>query len=393
MFAEMGFKCFRLSIAWSRIFPNADDGEPNEKGLQFYDKVLDELNRYGIEPMITLSHYEPPLALAEKYGGFAKKEAIDLFCRYCDTVFRRYKDKVKYWLTFNEVNTFYFEPLTVGVESHDPEVMAQTQYNLMIASAKAIAIGRKINPGFQFGNMLEASIRYPYTCKPEDVFQAMQDNREHINYYCDVMGKGIYPRYKEIEYAQKGYRIDREEKEQEILQNGTIDFVSFSYYASQTSAKDLSGVKEDVPAFVKAYPNPYLKRTEWNTPIDPEGIRTFINYIYLYYGLPVFIVENGLGYVDVREEDGSVHDSYRTEFLKKHIEQVKKAVTEDGAEVLGYLVWGCIDLVSAASGEMKKRYGMIYVDKNDDGTGTMERSRKDSFYWYKKVIASNGEEL
>ncbi len=398
MLAEMGFKCFRTSIAWSRIFPHGDEALPNEEGLQFYDRVFDELLKYGIEPVVTLSHFEMPYYLAKTYGGFFSRKTIDFFLNFVTVCFKRYRNKVKCWMTFNEINnqinykTDIFGWTNAGVlfsKYATPEkVMYQCAHYQLVAGALAVKAGHEINPDFQIGNMIAMVPYYPLDCKPENIMAAAQKMREAW-FFCDIQCRGHYPAYSQKLLKRKGFEIDITEADTAALAVGTVDYIGFSYY--MTGVAELDARQLSASAYTDK--NPYLKKTDWNWAIDPEGLRYALNLLYERYEKPLFIVENGLGAADLREPDGSCHDFYRIDYLKAHIEQMKKAVDEDGVDLMGYTPWGCIDCVSFTTGEMKKRYGFIYVDRNDKGEGTLERSRKDSFAWYKKVIASNGEEL
>lgn len=396
LFAEMGFKVYRMSIAWSRIFPNGDDEQPNEKGLEFYDKVFDELHKYGIEPLVTLSHYETPLNLARKYGGWTNRSLVGFYERYVRTVFTRYKDKVKYWLTFNEINSITHAPFISGaIEKPLSELSKQELYqaihNELVASAAAVKIGHEINPNFKIGCMILAMPVYPLTPCPDDVIAAMEHDRENM-LFADVQVRGKYPSYSKRFFEENGIQIRFEDGDEQILQN-TVDFISFSYYMSVCESADKSKQSGE-GNLLGGVPNPYLKSSQWGWQIDPQGLRYVLNTLYDRYQKPLFIVENGLGAVDelITDENGekTVNDDYRIQYLNDHLVQVGEAIN-DGVEVMGYTTWGCIDLVSASTAELKKRYGFIYVDRNDDGSGTLERYKKKSFYWYKGVIDSNGE--
>ncbi|GKX67533.1 family 1 glycosylhydrolase [Inconstantimicrobium mannanitabidum] len=392
LFAEMGFKCFRLSINWARIFPNGDDAVPNEKGLEFYDNVFDELLKYGIEPVVTISHYETPLALANNYGGWLDRRVIDFYVNYCNTIFNRYKNKVKYWMTFNEINIMDFMPVFAGgVTKSDAKSKAQAVYHQFLGSAKVVQSGHKINPEFKIGMMTAYGSTYALSCNTEDELLLMKSDQQR-HFFSDVQCRGVYPQYKLKEYERLGIKLDKQEGDDEILKNGTVDYIGFSYYSSSVVSTDESKRVTDGNMSTSIL-NPYLKSTDWGWQIDPTGLRLALNRLQERYNLPLFIVENGMGAIDKVEADGSVHDDYRIEYLARHIEAMKKAVEEDGVNLMGFTPWGCIDLVSAGTGEMRKRYGFIYVDKNDDGNGPLTRSKKDSFDWYKKVISSNGEDV
>lgn len=396
LFAEMGFKVFRTSIAWSRIFPNGDEREPNEEGLQFYDDLFDECHKYGIEPMVTISHYETPLYLAKKYDGWISRKLIDYYERYVRTIFSRYKNKVKYWLTFNEINSLIHAPLMSGgiwtpKEKLSLQDLYQAIHHELVASALAVKIGHEMMPGAMIGCMILGSPTYPLTPNPDDVIKAMKRDQENY-YFADVQVRGYYPRYMEQTLEKQNVCIRMEKGDEEILRN-TVDFVSFSYYASTctTASPDAAQTIGNLMGGVK---NPYLKESEWGWPIDAKGLRYLLNQLYDRYQKPLFIVENGLGAVDhlIKGSDGewTVEDDYRISYLQAHIREMAKAIA-DGVELMGYTTWGCIDCVSASTAQLKKRYGFIYVDRNDDGTGTLNRYRKKSFYWYKNVIETNGE--
>lgn len=394
LLGEMGFKTFRMSIAWSRIFPNGDDEEPNEKGLAFYDAVFDECAKYGIKPLVTLSHYETPVGLTNKWGSWIDKRTIDCYVRYVKAVGERYKGKVEYWLTFNEINVVEIAPyMEGGVPGRDPQLLANAAKHQLLASALAVKVLHQIDPDNKVGNMVAYSAVYPYTCNPVDVLKSKQAAHES-HFFFDVQARGYYPAYQLKKYEREGIRLELNETEKSILREGTVDFLSFSYYQSGVVSADPSvDNNQSGNMSFNGVKNPYLKETEWGWLIDPLGLRIAMNELYERYQKPLFIVENGLGAEDVLNEDKTVHDRYRIEYLREHIKAMKAAVEEDGVDLLGYTTWGCIDLVSASTGEMHKRYGFIYVDYQDDGSGSGERYKKDSFYWYKKCIASNGEDL
>lgn len=402
LFAEMGFKCFRTSIAWTRIFPNGDEETPNEEGLKFYDDLFDELLKYGIQPVVTLSHFEMPYHLVKKYGGWKNRKVIDFFVKYSLTVMERYKNKVKYWMTFNEINNQknYKYPLfgytCSGVIFEDyenpEECMYQVVHHELIASAMIVKEGHKINPDFQIGCMIACVPLYPYSCHPEDMmYSALAMHDRYL--FGDVHVRGEYPSYILKEWERKGFSIKQEKDDAEILKQGKVDFVGLSYY--MTNAVKANNIVEGngLDGFPGSVSNPYVKKSDWGWQIDPIGLRYALNLLYERYQKPLFIVENGFGAIDKIDDDGNINDDYRIEYLKAHIEEMKKAVILDGVDLMGYTPWGCIDCVSFTTGEMQKRYGMIYVDRDNQGNGTLERKRKKSFYWYKKVISSNGQEL
>ncbi|SDZ85153.1 6-phospho-beta-glucosidase [Thalassobacillus cyri] len=405
LFAEMGLKCLRTSIGWSRIFPNGDEDEPNEEGLQFYDDVFDELIKHGIEPVITLSHFEMPLHLAREYGGFRNRKVVSFFEKFAETCFKRYKNKVKYWMTFNEINNkmdvdnplflWTNSGVTVKEGENAKEVMYQAGHHELLASALAVAKGKEINPNFEIGAMVSHVPIYPYSSNPVDVMLAEELMRQRY-FFPDIQVRGYYPNYALKEFEREGYNIKIEDGDEEILQDGTVDYLGFSYYMSTTVKSDVERDNTgDIlnGALPNGVENPYLKASDWGWTIDPVGLRYALNRLYDRYQIPLFIVENGFGAVDKVEADGSIHDQDRINYLKAHIEELEKAVIYDGVDLLGYTPWGIIDIVSFTTGEMKKRYGMIHVDRDNEGNGTMKRTKKDSFEWYKRVIATNGEEL
>jgi 6-phospho-beta-glucosidase len=403
LLAEMGFKCFRTSIYWPRIFPKGDELVANEAGLQYYDDLFDELLKHGIEPVITLSHFEMPLHLAKEYGGFKDRHLVDFFVRYAETVMTRYKNKVKYWMTFNEINNqrdlhlplwgYSNSGVDYTVEENPEECMYQVVHNEFVASAKVVKLGHEINPDFQIGCMVSWAPIYPYSCDPHDVMLAQEAMRNRY-FFSDVHMRGEYPAYTLKEWQRKGYNIQMEPGDLEILKEGVCDYIGFSYYMSVAVKADAQDSDEgSMSGFTGSVKNPYVKASEWGWQVDPVGLRYSLCELYERYKKPLFIVENGFGARDVVEENGEINDDYRIDYLKAHIEEMKKAVTFDGVDLMGYTPWGCIDCVSFGTGEYRKRYGFIYVDRHDDGTGTMQRSRKKSFAWYQQVIQSNGEVL
>lgn len=399
LFAQMGFKCYRLSVSWTRIFPNGDDETPNEEGIRFYNDLFDECLRNGIEPLVTICHFDTPVALIKKYGGWKDRRMVDAYLRYCEVLFRQYGKKVKYWITFNEINMLLHMPfMGAGIvfeEGENPEqVKYQAAHHELLASAKAVKLAHEIMPDAKVGCMLAAGQFYPYTCAPADVYKAMECDRDNY-FFIDVQARGTYPVWAVKRMEKAGVRIQTEAGDEDILKAGVVDFVSLSYYCSRCISSDPEILKNKSRgnAVINAVINPYLKSSEWGWQIDPLGLRITLNTLYDRYGKPLFIVENGLGANDTVEEDGTIHDPYRIDYMREHIKAMMEAVNEDGIPLLGYTCWGCIDLVSASTGEMKKRYGMIYVDKQNDGSGDLKRLKKDSFYWYQKVIRTNGEDL
>ncbi|HFR3272536.1 TPA: glycoside hydrolase family 1 protein [Streptococcus suis] len=396
LFAEMGFKTFRLSIAWSRIFPKGDELEPNEEGLAFYDAVFDNLNKYGIEPLVTLSHYEFPIHLALEYGGWKNRKVIEFFVRYAETVFKRYQGKVKYWLTFNEINIlgmvgYLSGGLLFEDGKNDLEAMYQAVHHQFIASILATKAAHEIDPENKVGCMLARMENYAATCNPDDVLAALKKDQENL-FYTDLQVRGAYPSYMKRFFKENNIQVVFEPGDEAILKQYPVDFMSFSYYMTSITRALPDKDKATAGNLMLGEANPYLEASDWGWQIDPVGLRITLNKLYDRYQVPLFIVENGLGALDKVEEDGSIEDSYRIAYLEKHIQQMYEAI-EDGVELMGYTPWGCIDLVSASTSEMSKRYGFIYVDADDQGKGSFDRSRKASFYWYKDVIASNGANL
>lgn len=401
LFARMGFKCFRTSIAWSRIFPHGDEETPNEEGLRFYDRLFDELLAYKIEPVVTLSHFELPYGLVKQYGGWRNRKMITFFVRFARTVMERYRDKVKYWMTFNEINNQMilsngiYAFTNSGILFEEGEDRLRTVYQAahyeFVASAMTVKLGHEINPDFKIGCMVAATPVYPRTCNPDDVLLAMEEDRKNL-FFTDVHVRGRYPSYVKKDWERRDYTFDITPEDLEIMEKGCVDYIGFSYYLSSVMSADPDTEKlgNDLATSPDAVENPYLQMTPWGWTIDPKGLRYVLNQYYDRYQIPLFIVENGFGYED-KLEDGQIHDRNRIEYLGNHIREMVKAVDEDGVDVLGYTVWGCIDPVSFTTGEMRKRYGFIYVDKDDDGNGTYQRIPKDSFYWYRDVIAGNGE--
>lgn len=385
LMAGMGYNVFRFSICWSRIFPTGEETVPNEEGLKFYQDVIDEMAKYGMEPLITIHHDELPLALALKYDGWSSRHTIDCYLNYCKVLFERFGKQCRYWLTFNEINAVRGFA-ACGTHKCDNQTHYNAAHNMFLASARAVKLGHEMMPGSMFGAMYALSEIYPATCKPEDMFRHMQCRRESL-YFVDVMARGYYPSYAKDIWARRGVTLHTEPGDEQILREGALDYVSFSYYRSCTVSTES---KFNV---IGGDPNPYLQSTPWGWPIDPIGLRYVMNEIYDRYQKPLFIVENGLGAVDEVEADGSIQDDYRIVYLRDHLREMMKAMNEDGVECLGYTMWGCIDLVSLSTGEMKKRYGHIYVDMDDKGNGTLERRKKKSYDWMKQVIATQGESL
>lgn len=415
LLAGMGIRLFRMSINWTRIFPNGDDVTPNQAGIAFYHSVFQELKKYGIEPLVTISHYELPFHLAEKYDGWYSRKTIECYLRYCDVLFHEYVGEVKYWLTFNEINSAILEGngfFSCGMTSAQKKDMSagvidetvhqetsendlQKQYicihHMFLASARAVALAHSIDPSFHIGCMIAGICQYPYSCNPDDMVLSTISRQNIFWFASDVQIRGHYPSYASRLFKEKNVSLDWENEDAGILKNGTVDFYTFSYYSTGCVSTD-ENLEKTGGNMIFGIANPYLKKSQWGWQIDPEGLRYFLNEIYDRYQIPIMITENGLGQADALEEDHTIHDPYRIDYLREHILQMEKAI-EDGVNLIGYTPWGCIDLVSGSTGEMSKRYGLIYVDTDDRGNGTYNRYPKDSYYWYRKVIATNGEDL
>jgi 6-phospho-beta-glucosidase len=395
LLAELGFKALRISIDWSRIFPKGDEPEPNEKGIAFYQAVVDELLKYNIEPIVTLYHFEMPIHLVTQYGSWANRKVVDYYVRYCQTMFNSLKGKVRYWVTFNEMNhldpqtevsnifTYILSGLKYSELSDKAQTLATIGYNMTLASCQAVALGHQIDSNNQIGCVFGIEPVYPVDCDPKNVLKAFKQMDRDF-YQIDAMCNGQFPEYKLREYGAQDIQLLVSSEDQEIFKNGRIDFIGMNYYAS--SVAEYEGAAEKESALFGGLNNPYLETSSWGWTIDPVGLRYLLNYTYRKYGLPILVTENGLGAVDEVDSHGQIHDDYRIEYLKKHINELKKAVEIDQVDCFGYLMWGPIDLISATTGQMSKRYGFIHVDQNDDGTGTLQRRKKDSFYWFQKMI-------
>ena len=397
LFGEMGFKCYRMSIAWTRIFPNGDEELPNENGLQFYDNVFDECLKYGIEPMVSLSHYEMPLYLSQNYGGWNNRKLVCFYLKFAKTCFERYKNKVKYWLTFNEINCIKHHVFVSAgiIEENHPnleQVRWQSAHHQFVASALATKYCHEIIPNSKVGCMISYQLLVPYSCHPDDIQKTTEEQRTSL-LFTDVQARGYYPGYASRMFKEKGVQLEVLEGDEEIMKMYPVDFISFSYYMSSAiCGHDEASTKATGNLLGNAVVNPYLEASDWGWQIDPKGLRSALNQLYDRYQKPLFIAENGLGAIDTVDENGNINDDYRIDYLRKHILQMKEAI-KDGVELFGYTSWGCIDMISASTSQMSKRYGYIYVDQDDDGNGTKKRIKKKSFDWYKKVIASNGEDL
>lgn len=393
LLSEMGFKCLRISIAWSRIFPTGEEEAPNEAGLRYYENVFLECKKYGMEPVVTINHFDCPIHLIRKYGGWRSREIIPLFAKYAKCLFKRFHGMVRYWLTFNEINMILHLPfLGAGLvfQEGDQEIQVKYQaaHHELVASALVTKIAHEINPDMKIGCMLASGSVYPYSCRPEDVLCAQQRSQESY-FFTDVQARGYYPEYSIKRLEREGVTLHMAPEDEVILRENPVDFVSFSYYQSHCAKADMPDLKtlSNVDGDVK---NPYLECSQWGWGIDPIGLRITLNELYDRYQKPLLIVENGFGAKDEISPDGKIHDQYRINYLKAHIKAAMDAVDLDGVDLFGYITWGPIDLVSATTGEMSKRYGYIYVDRDDLGCGSLRRMKKDSFYWYKEVIASNG---
>lgn len=391
LFAQMGFKVYRMSINWTRIFPNGDESEPNEEGLKFYDRVFDELEKYNIIPLVTISHFETPLGL-QKYGSWQNRKLVDFYVRYAKTLLTRYQGRVRYWLTFNEINCMSTQPWVAGgINSDDEQVRMSGAYHQFLASAKVVQLAHQIDPNNQVGMMYAGHFAYPNSPHPDDIIGTMNFMHQML-FYCDVQCRGYYPAYKIKELKRKEIVLPIIDGDLDELRRGTVDFLSYSYYCTHVTGAKTKGIIKGMNGLETGYKNQYLNQSDWGWTIDPQGLRYSLNLLYDRYQLPLMIVENGLGAKD-ELVDGQVHDQYRIDYLKQHLLELEKAIDLDGVEVIGYTMWGPIDLIAASTGEMKKRYGFIYIDVDDLGNGTFKRYKKDSFYWYQKVIETNGKIL
>ena len=402
LFGEMGFKALRISIDWSRIYPNGDDEEPNKKGIEYYQSVVDELLKNGIEPIVTLYHFEMPVNLVRKYGSWTNRKVIDFYLKYCKTMFEALKGKVKYWVTFNQMNhidpqteasdifTYIIAGLKFSEMVEKKQTLATIGYNMTLAGVKAVELAHEIDPNNKVGCVFGLTPVYPINCNPVNVMNAFKEMDRDF-YQIDAMCNGCFPKYKLKEYKDSDIQLEISNEDKESFYNGKLDFIGLNYYS--TSVAHYEGDDNGEETLFGGVQNPYLEKSKWGWSIDPIGLRYLLNYVYRRYELPIIVSENGLGAMDKVEADGSINDDYRIDYLNQHLIQLKKAAEEDGVECFGYLMWGPIDLVSATTGEMKKRYGFIYVDKQDDGTGDYSRKKKKSFDWYKEVIESNGESL
>lgn len=409
LLGEMGFKTYRLSVGWSRIFPQGDELEPNRAGVEFYRRVFEECRDHGIEPLVTISHYELPYHLAERYGGWSNRELIGFYERYCRVLFSEYRGLVRRWLTFNEINSL-MHPVGAVIAGIIPErdgnaldlmSMRETPeaaqrrfealHNQFVASARAVALAHETDPANQVGCMLAGIETYPATCNPDDVMRCELTMQEALWYCGDVQVRGAYPYFARRIQRSHGVDLRVSDEDAATLADGRADFFSLSYYSSGCVSVD-PAARRQPGNLMGGVENPYLASSQWGWSIDPEGLRHLLNEVYSRYGVPVMVVENGLGAEDTVAPDGAVHDPYRIDYLRHHIVALREAIA-DGVDLVGYTTWGCVDLVSAGTGEMSKRYGFVYVDRDDAGRGSFSRTRKDSFSWYKHVIETNGEDL
>lgn len=400
LMAEMGFKCYRFSIAWSRIFPRGDEEIPNEEGLIFYDKVIELCKKYQIEPVVTISHYEMPLVLADEYGGWKNRKLVEFYNRYSRTLLDRYQKNVKYWLTFNEINSTFFIPLLsqgliTRTGSRDWKSVFKAFHNQFLASAETVKYAHCLDNNLQIGCMNIYTTKYSLDCNPVNQLENLHENQQ-FNYFCsDVQVRGSYPCYTKRIFDKYGVSfedLDIQAGDLETMLEHTVDFMALSYYMSSVVSKTYNNSEKATGNMSIGMQNPYLKSSEWGWQIDPMGLRIGLNELYNRYQKPLFIVENGLGATDELNAGDTVHDDYRIDYLKEHVQAMADSIV-DGVDLIGYTPWGCIDLVSASTGEMSKRYGFVYVDLDDEGNGSLKRIKKDSFYWYKEVIASNGKSL
>ena len=393
LFAELGFKVYRFSMAWTRVFPNGDDAKPNQKGLDFYDKIVDLCLSYGIEPLVTIQHFDTPMGL-EKYGFWQGREVVDLFVRYAEVLLRHFDGRVRYWLTFNEINNMSTMPWNAGGISLDASEndKMQAAYHQFLASAKVVKLAHELNAENKVGMMYNGHFSYPNSPDPADV-QGTEDFQKLMMFYADVQVRGKYPNYKLKEFERKHIVLPEHPGDKAVLAAGTVDFVSFSYYLTHVTGQKTQGILKGLNGLETGYTNPYLKKSDWGWGINPQGMRFALNTLYYRYEKPVMIVENGLGAYDEKDANGQIHDDYRIDYLKQHLLEVEKAIELDGVDVMGYTAWGPIDLIAASSGSMDKRYGFIYVDVDNHSNGTYQREKKDSFAWYQRVIATNGRSL
>lgn len=391
LLAGTGMNAFRTSISWARIFPNGDETEPNEAGLAFYDRLVDEIIANGMEPVLTVSHYEMPLHLTTAYTGWYSRELIDFFVRYCEVLFERFRGRVKYWILVNQINLITHESFNhLGVAADKVDNLAEAKYqavhNELVACARATARAHELDPASRIGVMLCHGNADPASCRPEDVLAALQQNQMEY-YFADVALRGQYPGFALRFLADRGISVTFGESDASDLAAGTADFLAFSYYYTRIiDAESWAAGKSN------GIDNPYLEASPWGWSINPTGLRVALNQYWDRYQVPLMIAENGLGAFDTPDEHGRVHDDYRIAYYREHVRAMRESV-RDGVEVIGFFPWGPIDIVSCSSSEMSKRYGFVRVDLDDRGEGTGERTPKDSYDWYARVVASNGADL
>lgn len=388
---ELGIDIYRLSISWARLYPNGDELTPNEEGIAYYKKVIMKAHNAGMKIFLTMTHYAVPLYLVEEYGGWTNRSLIEFYVRYAKTIFEEFGDYIDYYLPFNEINAGYFSPFN-GValvreedSDYDQSLVFASLHHQFVASAYVIELGKKMVKG-EFGCMIACFCYYPYSCSPEDNLKLVLEENMNQWYCSDILSRGVYPGYAQKFFSDRNISFEITESDKKILKDNTCDFVSISYYQSCVISTEEK--EKTAGNLVISTKNPYLEATEWGWQIDPIGLRTSLHRVYDRYQKPVFVSEGGLGNRDVLESDGSIHDQYRIKYLQEHFDQVKLA-QEDGVDVLGYIVWGIIDIVSAGSCEMEKRYGVIYVDADNEGNGSFKRIKKDSFTWYQKFLKEN----
>lgn len=393
LFAEMGFKACRISISWSRLFPTGEESTPNESGLKFYHDVFQHMRYLHIEPIVTISHFDLPAHLAIAYNGWESRKLIDYFQTYTTCLFDEFHKDVTYWITFNEIDaTIHIPYIGAGMiardDTNDETKKYQALHHQFVAASKTIQYGHDHYPNIKIGCMATKNLKYASTCKPEDCLQFLKETMEDMT-YSDVQVFGEYPFHLKKYWKDHNIQIAIENEDLNTIKENTVDFVSFSYYASLVTSFDKSNKESTSGNLLDGEKNPYLKQTPWGWQIDPIGLRYSLNQLYDRYHLPLFVAENGLGMIDEFKDD-TVYDDYRIDYVKQHLEQLLIAIEEDGVDCIGYTYWGCIDCIAGSTSQMKKRYGFIYVDQNDDGTGTLQRYPKQSFYWYKNLIKANG---
>lgn len=406
---ELGMNCYRFSIAWARIFPDGV-GEANPKGVAFYHNLIDELLANGITPIPTLYHYDMPMTLVEKYDGWISRQSVADYEYYAKFVISEYGPKVKYWLTINEQSIIvqYWTQKCLIPEQYlnDPQIKYQINHHMNLAHAISCKLVHELVPGGQVGAAIGYSPIYPLSCKSEDNMAAQNANDLRNYFYTDVYFQGHYNKAAFCYLEKNGLAPRMEPGDEALFKEGYSDFLALNYYSSDTATmppKDAkrrmsgynpTGIKgqmegfETQPGFYMLAQNPTLETTDWDWTIDPMGLQYILRDLYTRYNKPLMITENGMGAYDKMDEDGKIHDEYRISYLKEHIKAMKHAMNE-GVEVISYNPWSFIDLISTSNG-FKKRYGFVYVNRTDDDLKDLNRYKKESFYWYQKVIKSNG---